>query len=476
MFRSNSSSAGPPPAHKPRVFAVALTALLVGAVAMQASAKTEFPDFEKLVARHAPEVVDIQVMKHVAVGYPNQMPEFLQRFFDNPAPHSGPRPMPPPEHASIGSGVIATADGYILTNAHVVAGADKISVRLHDKRELDATVVGRDERTDIALLKVDATGLAAAKFGDPKELRVGQWVLAIGTPFGLEQTATQGIISALSRNLPNDAYVPFIQTDVALNPGNSGGPLFNLEGEVIGINSQILSRTGGYMGLSFAIPIDLAANIAEQLKTNGVVARGWLGIGIQDLDESLAESFGLETPDGALVSDVVPGGPAEHAGMRRGDVILEFDDRPIASANVLPPLVAAAEIGTEVPVVVMRAGTRKSIAVTIRTLQDRSTPLAASEPARFGVVVSDMTKSEREAVGLASGVRVDRVEPGTAAHAAGVLANDIIVSFNHRQIDNAEELAALAMEVPGGKSVPVLVQRGGQTRFLALKAPADNTG
>jgi serine protease Do len=459
----------------------AAAALLFGLLASERApaALQQMPDFERLVQDQSPAVVNIQTRRDAVAptrdaGTPGAgLPEFLRRFRD----FQGPQMRPPSATLeAIGSGVIATPDGYILTNAHVVEGASEITVRLLDRRELPATLVGLDTRTDIAMLKIDASGLPAAKFGDSDKLRVGQWVLAIGAPFGLEQTATQGIVSAVSRSLPNDTYVPFIQTDVALNPGNSGGPLFNLDGEVVGINSQIFSRTGGYMGLSFAVPINLANRIAEQLKTSGRIERGWLGIGIQDLDDALAKSFGLDTPRGALVSSVTPGSPAARAALRPGDIIVEYDGRPVDRSATLPPLVAATPANSDTPIGILRDGKPQTINVMVGVLADDRVTISDATAGPLGVVVSDLTREDRTAIGVENGVRVDQVEPGKPAAVAGVRPNDIIIAFDHRQIDNVAELAEISRRTEPGSTIPLLVQRERQTRFLALTVPDKQAG
>ncbi|MFP6681451.1 MAG: DegQ family serine endoprotease [Gammaproteobacteria bacterium] len=437
---------------------------------------TQMPDFEDLVEKQSPAVVNIQTRRKSSAESPGarpRVPEFLRHFHNfqgqrRPSPRSAPLGM--------GSGVIASTDGYILTNAHVVDGATEITVHLNDQRELPATVVGADRHTDIAILKIEAIDLPAATFGNSDRLRVGQWVLAIGAPFGLEQTATQGIVSAVSRSLPNDNYVPFIQTDVALNPGNSGGPLFNLNGEVIGINSQIFSRTGGYMGLSFAVPINLAASIAEKLKQGESIARGWLGISIQDLDQALAKSFGLAAPKGALISSITPNSPAAQAKFQPGDVIVEFDGHPIERSAALPPIVAATTVNSDTVVKVFRSGKPYTIKVKVGLLE--TDQLTANEPVAgpLGVIVSDLTRENRASIGVENGVRVDQIEPGKPAAVAGLQPRDIIVSFNHSPIDNVAELIKISRQAKPGSTVPVLVQRQRKIQFIALKVPANKAG
>ena len=458
------------------VLSIMLFGLLVIASARLSAAPAKLPDFEQLVETQSSAVVSIQT-RHAASAQPagaGQLPpELLRRFHDFQDPRgSAPRPTPPGQ----GSGVIASSNGYIMTNAHVVDGATEIIVHLDDQRELPATLVGADKHTDIAILKVEASDLPAAKFGNSDELRVGQWVLAIGAPFGLEQTATQGIVSAVSRSLPNDSYVPFIQTDVAVNPGNSGGPLFNLKGEVIGINSQIFSGTGGYMGLSFAVPINLASNVAEQLKAGKAIERGWLGISIQDMDQSLAESFGLKTPAGALINAVSPNSPAAQAKLKAGDVIVEFGGQRVARASELPPIVASTPVNSDADVQILRGGKAQTVKVTVGLLESEELAVSTPQSGPFGVVVSDMTREDRAKMGVENGVRVDQVESGKPAAVAGLQPQDIIVAYNHHPIDNVAELAKMSLESKPGSTVPILVQRRQQIQFLALKVPDKQTG
>lgn len=439
-----------------------------------AAAETRLPNFETLVNNESRSVVNIQTKRDAASpaeygskGDP-RLPEFFRRFRQFETPRGR---VPRPSQQGIGSGVIASSDGYILTNAHVVQHASEIIVQLFDQRELQATLVGADSHSDIAVLKIDADQLPAARFGNSDELNVGQWVLAIGAPFGLEQTATQGIVSAVSRNLPNDNYVPFIQTDVAVNPGNSGGPLFNLKGEVVGINSQIFSRTGGYMGLSFAIPINLASHVAERLKVNGKVDRGWLGIAIQDLDQTLADSFGLESPRGALIARVEKNSPADRARLKAGDVIVEFAGHPIDKSAALPPLVADSELNADTKLIIIRDRKPREFSITIGLLADDSLAQIDESSGPLGLRVSDMTRDERKELGISNGVRIEQVEPGKPAAVAGLRENDIIVSFDHNPIDNVAELANLSAETAQGSTVPLLVQRHRQIQFLAVKIP-----
>jgi serine protease Do len=378
---------------------------------------------------------------------------------------------------SLGSGFIISADGYILTNNHVVKDAEEIVVRLSDRRELVASVVGTDERSDVALLKIDAKDLPVAKLGKSERLKVGEWVLAIGSPFGFDRTATAGIVSAKGRALPRENYVPFIQTDVAINPGNSGGPLFNMDGEVVGINSQIFSRTGGYMGLSFAIPIEVAMDVAEQLKTKGRVTRGWLGVLIQDVTRELAESFGMKKPMGALVSKVLPDSPASKGGIEVGDVILEFNGREVVNSSNLPPIVGSAPVGKEVAVKVLRNGETRMLALTLGELKEQDKEIVAeagpksTTNSRLGLGVSEIPKELRSELELGEGgVVVTALDEG-AASKAGIRKGDVLLMFNGTRVKDSKHFGELVDKVEAGATVPVLIQREGGPTFLAIKIP-----
>lgn len=447
----------------------------------------QLPDFTRLVEAASPAVVNISTIQKISspqhrlppgLEIPN-LPEgapfgdwFRHFFGEGP---DGPREF---DAKSLGSGFIISPDGYLLTNYHVVKDADEVLVRLSDRRELAAQIVGSDPRSDLALLKIDAKGLPVVKTGSSSKLKVGEWVLAIGSPFGFEHSATAGIVSAKGRSLPRENYVPFIQTDVAINPGNSGGPLFNLDGEVVGINSQIYSRTGGFMGLSFAIPIEVAMDVAEQLKTTGHVTRGWLGVLIQDVTRELGESFGMKRPEGALVAQVLPGSPAEKAGIKVGDVIVEFNGKEIIKSSDLPPLVGTSKIGEKIPLRVVRNGQSRNIVVEIAALPEEGELQAATggEPKsatdnRLGVEVTDLTEEQRKKSDLKQhGVMVTAVREGPASR-AGVRRGDIILMINGVQIENSAQFKRLMAELPHGKSVPMLVQRRNGPTFLALKLP-----
>ncbi|MEM7256628.1 MAG: Do family serine endopeptidase, partial [Pseudomonadota bacterium] len=374
--------------------------------------------------------------------------------------------------SGFGSGFIISDDGFIVTNAHVIKDADTILVSLPDQRQFDATVIGADERTDIAVLKVNATGLPVLELGDSKSLKVGQWVLAIGSPFGFEYTATQGIVSALARSLPNDSYVPFIQTDVAVNPGNSGGPLFDLDGKVIGVNSQIFSRSGGYMGLSFAIPANTVRAVTDQLLSKGYVSRGWLGVTIQDVNQALADSFGLEVPAGALVASVTEGGPAAVAGIKTGDVILAFNGEEVSLSADLPPLVGSAEVERNASVRLLRNRQVMTIDVMIEELAEKRDAL--SGPAvnrRVGLIVDAVSAKDMEALNIEYGVSVTGVDPDGVAAAAGIVKGDVITAFGDTPVTSPTQFSKLVSGSDQENSVAVLVYRNGNPLFIALPLP-----
>ncbi|MGE3772911.1 MAG: DegQ family serine endoprotease [Gammaproteobacteria bacterium] len=426
-------------------------------------ASVGLPDFTDLVQRTSPAVVNISATRTVpaanrgpfggALPFDRDSPyfEFFKRF-GPPLPEGGDGPIA----RSGGSGFIVSPDGHVLTNAHVVAGADEVTVQLADKREFRAKVVGADETTDVALIKIDAQDLPTLKVGDPERLKVGEWVIAIGSPFGFDHTVSAGVVSAKTRTLPNGGYVPFIQTDVAINPGNSGGPLLNLAGEVVGINSQIYSQSGGYMGLSFAIPIDLAMNVQQQLAQDGKVTRGRLGVGVQSLNQDLAQSFGLDAPQGALVSQVEDGTPAARAGLRTGDVILGFDGARIEDSAMLSRLVAAKKPGDRVQVEFLRDGKRQHLDVALGAVPADTLATAdegaRDEAGRLGVVVQALPP-EQQAQG--AGVVVAAVS-GAAAK-AGIREGDVILAVGSERVANATELKELVARAPG--HIALLVQR-----------------
>jgi len=454
--------------------------------AAPAYAARELPDFTGLVEKYSPAVVNVSTtQKADKRGDSNpDMDEFFRRFF-------GPdgRPQPPDgggspygQRRSLGSGFIISADGYILTNNHVVEDAEEIVVRMNDRRELTATVVGADPRSDLALLKVNAANLPVVKLGHSSNLKPGEWVLAIGSPFGFDYSVTAGIVSAIGRSLPtenNENYVPFIQTDVAINPGNSGGPLFNLDGEVVGINSQIYTRSGGFMGVSFAIPVDVALDVVDQLKAHGKVSRGWLGVVIQEVNRDLAESFGLEKPSGALVARVIDGGPAAKAGLHEGDIILEFNGQHVDLSADLPHYVGRARPGSEAQLVVMRNGKRETLNIVVGELADLNEGQVASAggpgeqpvPSRIGVVVEDLADPVQQRAGVDHGVRV--VESTGPAAEAGIREGDIITRLNNQEIDSPATFSKVVDSLTPGRSVPVLIVRGQAPTFLALRVPAE---
>ncbi|MDH3451800.1 MAG: DegQ family serine endoprotease [Gammaproteobacteria bacterium] len=467
-------------------FVTVAAALLLGVTWSAGAVARVLPDFAELVDRNHTSVVNISTSKKLEprrnLPPGAEVPELentpfgdlFRRFF-------GDREGFPErfDSQSLGSGFIISADGYVLTNHHVVAGADSIIVRMHDRRELVAQVVGSDERSDIALLKVDGGDLPVASLGSSSDLRVGEWVLAIGSPFGFEHSVTSGIVSAKGRSLPNENYVPFIQTDVAINPGNSGGPLFDLDGEVVGINAQIYSRTGGFMGLSFAIPIEVALDVVEQLKKHGKVTRGWLGVVIQEVTRELAESFGMDRAYGALVARVLPASPAEHAGLRVGDVIVAYNGTTVNSSTELPPLVGITGVGETARVEVIREGQPRTIKVFIGELDDAKIMAQATQPRtpdannELGVVVAELDAEAREALQLEKGgVLVQRVLEGPAGE-AGIRRGDAIVMLDNKPVGSVQDFTEIASGLADKRSVAVLVHRRDGPLFLALKLDRD---
>nr|WP_091814610.1 DegQ family serine endoprotease [Marinobacter mobilis] len=449
----------------------------------QALAARGLPDFTDLVEENSSAVVNIsttQAATENARGLPfderqlEQLPEFFQDFFGRRRAPGG-RPQPQPEH-SMGSGFIVSSDGYVLTNNHVVEGAEEIIVRLSDRRELPATLVGTDPRSDVAVLKIeDGDDLPVVRVGRSDDLQAGEWVLAIGSPFGFDYTVTAGIVSALGRSLPSENYVPFIQTDVAINPGNSGGPLFNLDGEVVGINSQIYTRSGGFMGVSFAIPIDDAMNVFRQIRDTGSVARGWLGVLIQEVNRDLAESFGLNRPRGALVAEVMDGSPAEDAGLQAGDIILEYEGDEIGLSSELPPMVGRTPVGGTARMKVIRAGERLNLDVVIGQLPEegQSEPVEVgqspeSNAAPLGLVVEELPPKLQGTLGIRGGVMVVDVGRGPALD-AGIRPKDVITEINRHQIDSIEDFRAAVQSLPDDSVVSVRVIRQGRATYLVMR-------
>ena len=439
----------------------------------------DLPNFSGLIEQEGDAVVKISVVTETAstgiAGIPgldlDKLPpqllpylEQLPQFPSQPSRKSG----------GFGSGFIISEDGYVITNAHVVDNATEITVGLQNQHQYDAELVGSDPTTDIAVLKLDATGLPTVRLGDSDNLKTGQWVLAIGSPFGFEHTATQGIVSALARSLPADTYVPFIQTDVAVNPGNSGGPLFNTQGEVVGVNSQIFSRSGGYQGLSFSIPINVAVSIANQIKDKGYATRGWLGVQVQTLTQDLAEAYKLDRPRGAFIAEVVGNSPAKKGGIEVEDIILEFNGKPVKHADALPPLVGAVIPGSEVDVVVFRRGKEAGLKVVIETLeQDKKVAemvkeMPENKTSRLGVSVVDASAKDLEELKVPFGVVVSEVKIGSPAAEVGLRPGDVIASLAGTPIDSTAKLGAVLKEVGSGSAVPMRVYRDGAAVFLAI--------
>ena len=457
-----------------------------------AQSAQDLPVFTNLIKENAPAVVNISTTtKQKARGelppgleipnLPDDHPlgEWLRRFFEGQGDPGDPR-IEPFDARSLGSGFIISKDGYIITNHHVVADADEVIVRLNDRREMVAEVIGSDPRSDIALIRVEAQqDLPVLRLGHSKNVDVGEWVLAIGSPFGFDYSATTGIVSAKGRSLPSENYVPFIQTDAAINPGNSGGPLFDMKGEVVGINSQIYSRTGGFMGLAFAIPIEMAMDVVEQLKTKGRVTRGWLGVYIQEVTRELAQSFGLDVPRGALVARVLPGGPAEKSDLKIGDVILAFNGEPVNSSSELPPLVGTIAPGEAASLSVLREGKVQDIKVQIGELPEEDASILqgrAEAPTTkanaLGLKVQALTDAQRSEIGLdEGGVLVTEVSEGPAQN-AGLQEGDVIKMINGQKVTSVEVFDKLAADLPKDKQfVSVLVQREEGPQFLALEVP-----
>lgn len=449
---------------------------------------SRLPDFSGLVKQVSPSVVNITATTVSDADLPShpassssedRAPNWARQYLDAPpSASSDGYNQPPPE--STGSGFVLWPNGYILTNEHVIEGSNEVTVRLSDGRQLLATVVGVDKPSDIALLKIDAKHLTAVRRADDSKLKVGQWVLAIGSPFGFDYSVTAGIISAVGRDLSSEQYVPFIQTDAAINPGNSGGPLFNMEGQVVGINSQIYSQTGGFMGVAFAIPIDVAVKVARQLKATGHVRRGWLGVVVQEVTRKLAMSFGLSVPHGALVTKVVAGGPAAEAGLRTGDVLLAYDKLRLNSSRELPPLVGGSDPGQTVTLKVLRdhrivnvkvqLGLLKNPAVAGAAAQTLRAPSAAPRGAGVGLKLRAATAADLSGSGISKGLVIRSVGPG-AARDAGLEPGDIIVSVKGEHLATPAEFKVLMKRLTPGTSVPVLVQRDGGPMFLGLEIP-----
>ncbi|ROZ72775.1 DegQ family serine endoprotease [Ramlibacter sp. WS9] len=469
--------------------ALAGSASLLPAGPAQAQAVRGLPDFTELVEQVGPAVVNIRTLERTRTGaaapgaMDEEMQEFFRRFFGQPmpgVPRQAPRPnRPQPDEEQprgVGSGFILSTDGFVMTNAHVVEGADEVLVTLPDRREFKARVVGApDRRTDVAVIKIEATGLPAVKIGDVNRLKVGEWVMAIGSPFGLENSVTAGIVSAKGRETGD--YLPFIQTDVAINPGNSGGPLINMRGEVVGINSQIYSRSGGFMGISFAIPIDEAIRVAEQLRASGRVTRGRIGVQIDQVTKDVAESIGLGKPQGALVRSVESGSPADKAGVEAGDIVTKFDGKTIERATDLQRLVGNTKPGTRSTMTVFRRGGSKDIAVTVAEIEPEKPVRRAADkdekpkgsPAAqsVGLSVSDMSAEQKKDLKLKGGVKVEAVTD--AAARAGIHEGDIIVAIGNTEIASVKDFDAVIAKVDKTKPIPVLLRRGELATYLLIR-------
>ncbi|MBU3603995.1 MULTISPECIES: DegQ family serine endoprotease [unclassified Polynucleobacter] len=458
--------------------------------ALAQNPRVTIPDFADLVERASPAVVNIRTTEKVVVqqaqggipGMPEDQAEFFRRFFGVPIPGipNGPKPAQPnpgkPQEADrgVGSGFIIESNGLILTNAHVVEGATTIYVTLTDKREFKAKLLGMDKRTDVAVVKIEARDLPKLPLGDSSKVRVGEWVLAIGSPFGLENTVTAGIVSAKSRDTGD--YLPFIQTDVAVNPGNSGGPLLNTAGQVIGINSQIFSRSGGYMGISFAIPIDEAMRVADQLRTNGKMTRGRIGVALGEMTKEVAESLGLGKPRGAYVRNVEPGGPAAAGGIEAGDVILSFNGREISKSTDLPRVVGETKPGTSVPVQVWRKGGTRDLTVTVTdTESTQAANKKADAPAAngnsantLGVVVGELSDAKKKDLNIKGGVEVTGLGDGPLAK-AGIRPADVIIRVADADITSVKQFEALVKGLDANKAVPVFIRRADSTLVVPVR-------
>ena len=465
------------------------TAALLPVGSTWAQSVRGLPDFTELVEQVGPSVVNIRTLEKAAVrsgaesGVDEDMLEFFRRFgipIPN-APRQGPRsnrPTPQPQEEEtqprgVGSGFILSADGFIMTNAHVVEGAQEVLVTLTDKREFKARIVGADKRTDVAVVKIDATGLPAVKVGDVNRLKVGEWVMAIGSPFGLENTVTAGIVSAKQRDTGD--YLPLIQTDVAINPGNSGGPLINMRGEVVGINSQIYSRSGGFMGISFAIPMDEAVRVSEQLRTTGRVTRGRIGVQIEQVSKEVAESIGLGKPQGAMVRAVESGAAAEKAGVEAGDIIVKFDGKTIEKSADLPRLVGRTKPGTRSSLTVFRRGVTKELSVIVAEFEDEKVvskeretkPRVASSGQALGLTVSEVPEVLKKQLKIKGGVKVDAVVD--AAARAGLREGDVILAIANTELLGVKEFDAVLAKLEKGKAINLLFRRGEWTQYAVIR-------
>ncbi len=449
---------------------------------------SNLPDFTELAKESSRAVVNISTTKKVENVKPNSprwknnphgfeqyegpFGDFFRKFFEE----EGRIPRQPNPAQSLGSGFIVSPEGYVITNHHVIAQADEVIVRLQDRKEYIAQIVGSDSRSDIALLKIKSNEkFPTLKFAKPDALQVGEWVLAIGSPFGFDYSVTAGIVSAMGRNLPRDNYVPFIQTDVAINPGNSGGPLFNLKGEVVGVNSQIYSRTGGFMGLSFAIPINVVFDVYEQLKDKGSVTRGWLGILIQEVSQEIAESFDMKQPRGALISKTIDDGPGAKGGLKVGDIIIKFNGETIERSSDLPPLVGTTKVGDKVPVEIVRKGKSKTIRIVIGELPDNetqakiySTQSDLGYVKKIGIRIKELTEEQQKRSGITSGaVLIDNVEAGAGLN-AGLRKGDIILQIDNYEVKSVDQVVSYFNKINGARKIPILIKRQNGQLFIVL--------
>ena len=476
---------------------VSSTGAFVALFALAASAHADLPDFTQLVEKNGPSVVNITATQGdggnakqgddaddeddgSGQNVPPDMQDFLRRFFGPNGPHGG---GPRGGGESHGSGFVISSDGYILTNNHVVDGAEKVIVRLSDRRELDAKVIGTDKTSDVALLKVNASGLPAVSIGDSTKLKPGQWVVAIGSPFGFDHTVTHGVVSYVGRGNRSEQYVPFIQTDVPINPGNSGGPLFNLDGQVVGINSQIYSNSGGYMGVSFSVPINMAMNTVEQLKTTGKVTRGMIGVGIQDVSRDSAKTLGLNEVGGALVGQVTPGSGADKAGIQPGDVIVGYNGQAIGTSSDLPLLVGNTKPGSTASLKVFRDGKTLDVPVTVGELStDKNTKLASLDGSAkprsnpLGISVEDISADDRKELGLKDQNGVLIAQAGPVAQRGGLQRGDVVLKVGRSYVKSTAEFQNAVKDVKAGDSVMLLVKRGDAALFVTLTAPKSKNG
>lgn len=457
-----------------RIYSILLFGVIAQLAAIQVANARSLPEFTDLIEKHSPAVVKINTVERVRkrnnlqIPQHQDIPDIFRYLFE-------PRRMPERNVRSMGSGFVISEDGYILTNNHVIDGADEIVVRMIDRREFDAKVIGVDPRSDLALLKIDAENLPTLDFASPDNLKVGEWVLAIGSPFGLDYSASAGIVSAIGRSIPTENqenYVPFIQTDVAINPGNSGGPLFNLDGEVVGINSQIYTRSGGSIGLSFAIPVGVVKDVVTQLKDKGRVDRGWLGVVIQEVNRDLADSFGLKKPGGALIASVEPGGPADSSGLRVGDVITKFGRTKINSSSELPHAVGRAIPGSEVPVSVIREGKKKVIDVKVGTLTsdgpDQLANAETTEGGRLGLIVENLDDQMKKNWQISGGVIVKQVVPEGAGASAGLRPGDVIAQLAFKEINDHSDYDNVVKSLPPNQLLPIRFLRRGRPAFRTI--------